>query len=95
MPRTQPAPGTPPPSRTMNETAVQRAMSGLLLDIDPATARRIATNCLRLAASLVAIAESTDREGYRSGAVEILALLSEGAPPLPATSTLHDSQAAA
>ena len=81
MPRHQPPAGT---TSTMNANAVQRALSGLLLDLDPATARRIATNALRLAAALVAIAETTDREGYRSGAVEILALLTEGPPPIPA-----------
>ena len=82
-----------PPDRL--ETAAQHALAGLLLDIDPTTARRIAANCLRLAAALVAIAETADREGQRSGAIELLALLAEGAPPLPAESSLHQANQAA
>ena len=64
--------------------AVRESLAELVVVLDPRTARLIAVACLRLAAAMVAVAETQEAAGPRGAASEILLLLAEGLPELPA-----------
>ena len=78
----------PTPAET--HQAIRDGLADLLLRIDPGTAGAIAINLIRLAAAIVALGQAHDTGGPRAAATELLTMLADGPPQLPA-----DSQAAA
>ncbi len=66
------------------QSAMREALADLLLVVDPMTSRKIALAALRLAAAMVAIAGEIEAAGPRGGALEVLMMLAEGAPDVPA-----------
>ena len=62
--------------------AIRTALTSFMVVLPPETARKIAVSCLRLAAAMVALAETTEVDGVRGAAAEWLLLLAEGAPEL-------------
>ena len=77
-----PAPAAAPVDAA--QVAIREALGEFLVVLDPATARKIAVACLRLAAAMVAVAAEVEATGPRGAATELLLMLAEGLPELPA-----------
>ncbi len=78
-----PAPETQP-TREDPQNAVRTALADLLIHLDPGSAGKIAVTLIRLAAAMVAIGQANEAGGPRGAASELLLLLAEGPPQLPA-----------